>query len=411
MTVQGTCDPRFAEVGEEFERNFAERGEVGGSVCVTVDGETVVDLWGGVADRETGRPWEQDTIGVVWSCTKGITALCAHALASRGELDLDAPVSKYWPEFAARDKADLPVRLLLSHQAGLAALRQPIPEGAYADWEVVVDALAAQEPLWEPGTRHGYHGITFGHLVGEVVRRVTGRTIGTFLRDEIAGPLGADFWIGLPEEHEPRVAPNIAAELPGPGDPIPTMYQVALTDPTSVPAMMLMNFGGLMTTPGAIDTRAAHAAEIPSLNGIGNARSLATIYRAVALGGTVDGVRVVDESHIPVMSLVCSASSVDAVVLVPSRFSLGFMHAVDNRHLPPHDGINGSVLLSPEAFGHAGMGGALGFADPRARLSFGYTMSRQGSGLAINERGQSLVDATYRALDYRQPPSGGLWHR
>src|SRR4051812_47469989 len=273
MAVEGTCEPRFAAVREEFERNFAERGEVGASVCITLDGETVVDLWAGVADPESGRAWQRDTIGVVWSSTKGAAALCAHVLASRGELDLDAGVSSYWPEFAKNGKDGVPVRFLLTHQAGLAALREPIPEGGLCDWDLVVDALAAQEPLWEPGTRHGYHALVFGHLVGEVVRRVSGRSLGTLFRDEIAEPLGLDFWIGLPEAHEARVAPNLSA-TPDPSAPLATFFPVALTEPTSIAAMVLMNSGGFLM-PGAINDRRMHAAEIPAANGITNARGLA----------------------------------------------------------------------------------------------------------------------------------------
>ena len=209
MTAQGMVEPRFAAVQEEFERNFAERGEVGASVCVTVNGETVVDLWGGIADPETQAPWNKDTIVFVWSCTKGATALCAHILAARG-IELDAPVAQYWPEFAKGGKDGVTVRMVLNHQAGLPALREPIPENGLCDWDAVVEALAAMEPLWEPGTRHGYHALVFGHLVGEVLRRVTGDSLGTIFRTEVAEPLGLDFWIGLPEEQEPRVAPSIS---------------------------------------------------------------------------------------------------------------------------------------------------------------------------------------------------------
>ena len=216
MNDAGTCDPRFAAVRDEFERNFAERGEVGASVCVTLDGATVVDLWGGHADPTTGRAWEPDTIGVIWSCTKGATALCAHMLVTRGALDLDAPVASYWPEFAKNGKSAITVRMLLAHQAGLAAFSEPIADNGYRDWDLIVQRLEDQEPLWAPGTRHGYHALTFGHLVGEVVRRADGRSLGTFFRDEVAEPLGVDLWIGLPEAHEARVAPTIPAPFPAP---------------------------------------------------------------------------------------------------------------------------------------------------------------------------------------------------
>ncbi len=404
MEIEGTCRPEFAQVREEFAGNFAERGEVGASVCVTVDGETVVDLWGGVADPTTGRAWTGDTIGHVWSATKGATALCAHILASRGLLDLNAPVAAYWPEFAKNGKDAVLVRHLLNHQAGLPAVREPLPPGAFYDWALMTDALAREEPFWRPGTRNGYHALTFGYLVGEVVRRVSRRSLGTFFRDEVAGPLGLEFWLGLPAEHEHRVAPTIPADPPGPGDAVPSFYVAALTDPASIPALVIANSGGYMLVPGESDSRAAHAAEFGAVGGITNARGLAGMYRPLALGGG----SLVDPDQIAVISAVSSATSVDAVVLVPTRFSLGFVKTADNRHLPPGD--QDSLLMSEEAFGHIGMGGSHGFADPRARMSFGYTMNRQGVGVAINERGQSLIDAVYRALGYRRIRDDGPWH-
>jgi CubicO group peptidase (beta-lactamase class C family) len=404
MSVDGTCEPRYARVREEFERNFVERGEVGASVCVMLDGESVVDLWGGQADPTSGRAWDRDTIGHVWSATKGATALCAHMLASRGRLDLNAPVARYWPEFAKNGKESVLVRHLLNHQVGLPAVRDPLPSGCFYDWSLMVDALAREEPFWRPGTRNGYHALTFGYLVGEVVRRVDGRTLGAFFRDEVAGPLQLDFWLGLPPEHEGRVAPTIPAAPPGPCDPVPSFYVAALTDPTSVQAMVLANTGGYMMLPGESDSRAAHAAEIGAVGGISNARGLAGMYRALALGGSP----LVDPGQLAVMGVVSSATSVDAVLLVPTRFSLGFVKTSDNRYLPVAD--REGVLMSEEAFGHVGMGGSHGFADPRARLSFGYTMSRQGTGLGVNERGQSLIDAVYAAIGYRRVDDGGPWY-
>jgi CubicO group peptidase (beta-lactamase class C family) len=405
MMGAGTCDSRFEAVRTEFERNFAERGEVGASVCVTVDGETVVDLWGGTADPKTGRAWDRDTIGVVWSCTKGATALCAHMLVARGQLDLDAPVASYWPEFAASGKAAITVRMLLTHQAGLAAFTEPIPEHGYCDWNLIVERLAAQAPLWPPGTRHGYHALTFGHLVGEVVRRITGRSLGAFFRDEVARPLGLDLWIGLPEEHEPRVAPTIPAPPPQPGGAIPTFYVAAMTDPASIGGRVLMH-SGLALAPGWIDSRAAHAAELPAFGGVGNARALAGMYRPLALGGAADGVTLVDDATLAAMAAVTAASSVDATLLVPTRWALGFGKSIDNAACRPGD--QDGVILSEDAFGHSGMGGSIGFADPRARLSFGYTMNRQGIGVGLDPRAQSMIDAMYTTLGYRRR-RGGSW--
>jgi CubicO group peptidase (beta-lactamase class C family) len=404
MTIQGTCAPQFAEVRTEFERNFAERGEVGASVHVTLGGEPVVDLWGGVADPATGRLWSEETVVHVWSCTKAATSLTAHVLASRGELDLNAPVTRYWPEYGANGKDATLVRHVLSHQAGLPAVTAPLPAGAFYDWDLMTSTLAAQQPLWEPGTRHGYHGLTFGFLVGEIVRRVTGLTLGRFFEKEVSGPLGLDFWIGLPEDLEPHVAHTIPVDPTQPGVLLPSLYVTALTRPESPPGLMLLNNGGYMA-PGESDSRTAHAAEMGAVGGISNARGLACLYRPLALGGAWDGVRLVEPEQLPQMSNVAVAG-LDAVVGVPTRFALGFQKAIDNAHLPPND--REGLLLPEEAFGHNGMGGSLGFADPEAQVSFGYAMNRQGPGLGVNECGQSLVDAVYRALGYRRT-GGGTW--
>lgn len=398
--IQGTCDPRFETVRQEFERNFSAREEVGASVCVSLEGRMVVDLWGGVADPSDDRPWTEDTVGVVWSCTKGATALCAHILADRGEVDLDAPVAKYWPEFAQNGKDAIPVRMLLNHQAGLAALHEPLPRGAFYDWELMTSLLARETPWWEPGTRNGYHAFTFGWLVGEVVRRVSGRSLGVFFRDEVAGPLGIDFWIGLPEEVEGRVAPIIPAAPPGPGDPVSPFFVTAMTQPDSLPALLIGNTGGYFLEPGECDSRSAHAAEIGAAGGITNARGLAGMYAALAGGGT----RMVSDDQVARMSAVSSATGKDAVLLLPTRFALGYVKSVDNRPVSPDP--NDSILLSAEAFGHTGVGGSIGFADPGPGLAFGYTMNRLGSGVGINARGQALVDAVYRSLGYTSNASG-----
>ncbi|SEG53331.1 CubicO group peptidase, beta-lactamase class C family [Nonomuraea solani] len=396
MTVHGTCDPRFSQVAEEFEANLTLRGEVGASVCVMVGGEVLVDLWGGEA--APGVPWASDTIGHVWSCTKGATALCAHLLAVRGDLDLDAPVIRYWPEYGTRGKGATLVRHLLTHQAGLPTLREPPPPGAFYDWKLMADRLANEEPFWEPGTRHGYHALTFGYLIGEVVRRVSGRSLGTFFREEVAEPLGLEFWMGLPKNQEGRVAPTIPADPP---EEPPAFYVKAFTDPASLPALVLAHEGGYMAL-GESDSRAAHSAEIGAVGAITNARGLAGLYRPLSLGGG----DLVTREHLAYMAVTASAG-IDAVLLAPTRFSLGFMKATDNRHLPPAD--SEGALLSATAFGHAGMGGSVGFCDPAARLAFGYTMNKQGAGLGVNPRGQALVDATYRALGYQQV-YGGMWY-
>lgn len=406
--IAGFCDPRFERVAEEFTRNFQERGEVGASVSVTIEGEPVVDLWGGSAHPETGAPWTKDTLSIIWSATKGATALCAHILASRGLLDLDAPVVQYWPEFGQAGKETIPVKMLLNHQSGVAAVRDPLPPGAFFDWDFMVETLAKQEPFWKPGSMHGYHGLTFGWLVGEVVHRVSGKSLGTFFHEEVAEPLSLDFWIGLPEEHEERVALMIPAPPPGPEGPI-TPFYAAMVDPTALQTLLMFNTAGYMV-PGpdgvfGFNLRAAHAAEIGAAGGISNARGLAGMYAPLANGGSLKGVNLVSKDSLVRMAAVSSASALDASLLAPTRFSLGYAKSIDNRREPSCT-ENDSVIYSEEAFGHPGFGGTLGFADPVARMSFGYTMNRMGEGLGLNARGQSLVDAVYLSLGYTSNASG-----
>ncbi len=397
MPIEGSCLPRFALVREVFERNFAERGEVGASVCVYHDGEPVVDLWGGLSNRTTRAPWERDTIGLVWSGTKGAVAFAANILVARGVIDLDAPVASYWPKFAANGKDVIPVRWLLDHQAGLPVIRAPMTPGTLYDWEAVTRVLADESPFWTPGTRQGYHANTFGHLVGEVIRRVTGSDVGTFFRDEIAGPLGLDFHLGLPESEEPRVAPTIRPDALRPGETPWRFLEAVNREPDSIQGLTVRNTGRV---PSDHDSRQAHAALLPSQGGITNARGLAAMYAPLSL----DGRGLLPARHIQRLMRTSSASACDASLLVGMRFSLGFMQSADNRRGPA--GATDSLILSPTAFGHAGMGGSLGFADPAHRLSFGYTMNKQGRGVLLNERGQALVDAVYQALGCTDDESG-----
>lgn len=398
MSVHGTTDGRFAEVRDEFERNFAERGEVGASVAVIYEGEPVVDLWGGIKDVEAGTPWDEDTMVVVQSATKGVTSLAAHILISRGQLVLDEPVSSYWPEYSA-GKENVPVRWLLSHLDGTPVLRAPQEEGVLLRWDEFVEQLAAEKPFWDPGTRHAYHGHSFGYLVGELVRRITGKSIGTFIREEIAEPLDADFWVGLPEEHEHRVAPSIDADPKDPNAPLPLVYQ-AMADPTSIQSLMMGNSGGYL---GAVNSREAHAAELPSVGGITNGRGLARIYAPLSTGGRHAGVNLVSPADIARMTMP-QAAGTDAMLFVQIAYTLGFWKSMDNRkhRVTSTD----SMVLSPEAFGHPGLGGRIGFADPAGRFSFGFANNKMGDKVTVDERAQSLIDAVYRALGYTGGETG-----
>jgi CubicO group peptidase (beta-lactamase class C family) len=387
MQVSGVVDPHFKPVRAAFAENFASRGELGAAVTVIVEGRTVVDLWGGVADRITGQPWTSATLAMIFSCTKAATALCAHMLVARGRLDLDAPVAAYWPEFAAADKARMPVRMVLNHQAGLPAIDQVLPAEALFDWPRMTAALAAQAPHWVPGSAHGYHAMTFGWLVGEVVRRVSGQSVGAFFREHVAGPLGLDFWIGLPAAFESRVATVRMAPL----QTKPTPLLLAMRDRGSIISKAFLNPPGLMT-PGRIHSRAVYAAELPAANGIATARGLAGMYASLACGGRWKGVEVVDTDCLRAMSTLESEGP-DRILLLPTRFSSGFMKTIDHR---PGD----SVIMGPnrEAFGHAGAGGSIGMADPVARVAIGYVMNQLGAGVFLNPRGQALIDAVYESL-------------
>lgn len=389
LAIHGTCDPAFQEVRDEFERNFTERGDVGASVCVIVNGETVVDLWGGLADPETGKPWERDTLVSLMSVTKGATALSAHMLHDRGLLDFDAPVTEYWPEFGKHGKDGITVRMLLNHQAGLPAIRKPVPEGKFFDWEWVIAALEDERLFWEPGTSAGYHALTFGFLVGELIRRVSGKSLGTFVRDEIAGPLSLDFWIGLPDSEHHRVSPLIL-DLDNP------MLQLleADPDPESPFRLAFVNNGGILM-PGGIDSPEAYRAELGSAGGLATARAVAGLYAPLAIGGSIDGLRLVEPETLDLVGRAGSALMVDATVKIPlGRYALGFDKDVSDIGLPE------------SAFGHVGWGGANGFADPSCGLAFGYTMNHMNT----TERWESLARAAYRAIGYREGKHG-IWVR
>jgi CubicO group peptidase (beta-lactamase class C family) len=446
--VRGDCDDRFAPVREAFARNFAERDELGAAVCVIVDGEPVVDLWGGIADPATGRPWERDTTNVIMSCSKGVTATCVHMLADRGELDLDRPIAHYWPEFAAHGKAQIPVQLALSHQSGVAHVKPIVPPGGLADLDLMTRLTADTPPYWEPGTRIGYHGLSIGWIEGELIRRVTGMTPGAFLRKEVCEPLGGlDVWIGLPAEHEARVAQTVMFDLaaeagmsprlwdalthPGtrahaairgllsigflrprmadaavrrserrsPGSGLPVAFVRSLLDPRSATFAFLTNMGDYVER---VNTREMHAGEIPAAGAVATARGLAGVYAPLSLGGEHRGVRLVREAAIDGMRLPRAVTAMDAVIGDPTAFTLGYSKSW------PSTRPGSGVILGEDAFGTPGLGGQIGFADPSYRLAFAYVMNRHGAGTGLNERGQSLVDAVYECLG--SPGRGpGCW--
>jgi len=380
QAVHGRCEPPFEGVRSALGEILASGTEVGAALAVCVDKQPVVDLWGGHADAARTRPWTRDTIVNLFSVGKAITAICAHRLVEAGLLDLDAPVARYWPEFAQAGKDHLLVRHLLTHQAGLPAIAQPLPPGAWAEWDAMTAALAAQAPWWEPGRGHGYHVNTQGFLIGEVVRRVAGQSIGTYLRESLAGPAGIDFHIGLGPEHDRRCA-DFLPPPPPPPSPAPEelsglalMRLNAYRNPANVSGM------------GIVNTRAWRAAEVPSTNGHGNARAVARLYSALAGDGSLDGVHVLAPETVA-RAITEQVNGPDIVLERPTRYGLGFQLTMPERRIGPNR----------RAFGHFGAGGSLGFADPDARVAIGYAMNQGRLGWQ-HKHVRHLIDLVYAAL-------------
>jgi CubicO group peptidase (beta-lactamase class C family) len=391
VEVEGTVEPGFERVRDAFAANFAEHGEVGAGYSLYVEGTKVVDIWGGVASQKTGAPYTSDSLQLVFSTTKGATAACANLLAERGELDIDAPVAQYWPEFAQAGKADIPVRWLLSHKAGLPTVDATLTLDEVFAWEPVIHALEVQAPYWEPGTAHGYHALTYGYLVGEVVRRISGKSLGTFWHDEFAVPLDLEFWIGLPPEQEPRVAPLVDAGTGDGGEGGEGSF-AELLGPDSILARALSLNGAFGNVGGSFNSPALHAAEIPAANGITNARSLARFYAAL-VGGVDDGP---DEPLLTREQIdaarTCQTDGPDQVlsfpgIELPTTIGLGFW---TSSVFAPYGGAH--------AFGHSGAGGSVGFADPEAGLAGGYVMNRMMQGIAGDPRSRGLIQASYEAV-------------
>jgi CubicO group peptidase (beta-lactamase class C family) len=376
--VAGFTHDKFRPVRLAFEENLASGADVGASFCATLEGETVVDLWGGFADADKRRPWRKDTIVNVYSTTKTMTALCALILADLGELDFDAPVARYWPEFAANGKGAVKVSHLMAHTSGLSGWKEPVSNEDLYDWQKVTSLLADQAPFWSPGTASGYHAITQGFLIGEVVRRITGRSLGTFFRQEVAEPLGADFHIGLPAWEDWRVADLIAP----PPLSAPTDQSAAWGTPTELQINLATNPGVHVHLHGG---RAWRGAEIPAAGGTGNARSVAEIHVILANGGVAQGRRFLSEAGCR-KALELQTMGDDLILGVPARFGLGF--ALAGGLLP---------VPSPNTLYWGGYGGSLAIIDLDACTSAAYVMNRL-AGPMWDARAMGLMTAMWKAL-------------
>jgi CubicO group peptidase (beta-lactamase class C family) len=381
VPLNGLCEERFAGVLEAFQENYRKEDEVGSAVCVVQDGRTVVDLWGGWKDASRRDPWQHDTIVCMMSVGKGITGLTFSLLLDRGLVSIDAPVARYWPEFAAAGKDTLPVRYILDHRAGLPILTDPLWPGAIYDPEAICRALAAQAPLWEPGTVAAYHIHNQGFLLGEIIRRVTGKTVGRLLREELAGPLGADYMIGgLSSRDEARCAqvqPNMEARL----------FAAREAEAENLRGKVFVQ-NPPEPWPTTLNSHAWRVHEIASGNGHGNARGVARMYGAFARGGELDGIRLVSPATVELIRT--EQHNITEVM----------------QERPYHQGLG--VLLNtpaavymgpnPRAFGHHGIGGSLGFGDPENRIGFSYAVNRMHAVGTNGPRAARLIDALYQAL-------------
>lgn len=383
--VTGYCDPAFRFVREAFAENFETRDEIGACCTILVDNHKVVDLWGGHKDSAKTQLWQENTISLVFSCSKAATALCAQILIDRNQLDLDAPVTQYWPEFGAHGKQDVTVRMMLAHQSAVPALRDPVKPGGLYDFDYMVKRLAAEKPFWIPGTDNGYHMISFGWTVGELIRRVSQQSLGTFFKNNIAIPLELDFHIGLPESEFARACTMIPFNLDQTASENAFLTKV-FTDPTSIQHLAMMNTGQYY-----FDHPDAWRAEIGGGGGLSNARSLARMFASLLGKNTSLSPARIEDMRQPV-----AQTKQDLTLLIPTRFGQGFMLRMDNRQTHPLDGY--SLIIGEQAFGHVGMGGSVGFADPQTQMAFGYSMNKMGNSILLNQRGQSLIDAAYESL-------------
>jgi CubicO group peptidase (beta-lactamase class C family) len=382
VEVKGTVQPGFERVADAFAANFADHGEVGAACAVYSEGEPVVDIWGGMADVADARPWAEDTIVIAFSCTKGATAVCANKLIEEGRLDPDAPIAEYWPEFAANGKAHITVRWGLSHQAGLAEVEGDLTLDDIVAWDPVVAAIAAQRPGWEPGTAHGYHTRSYGWINGELIRRITGMSVGQYFAREIARPLGLEFYIGVPESLDARVATLYPALHDAETQ---ALIDAVMSDQSSFMGRVMSGPSGLFGYNNMWNTRQMRAAEMPSSNGHGDARSLARMYAACM--SDVGGVRLLsDETVQRATEMQCEGP--DCVIGQPLSIGLGFMLAST---------FPGPV--GPRSFGHSGAGGSVAFADPDRGLTFAYVMNQMKLSMThLDPRPEALVTATYESM-------------
>jgi CubicO group peptidase (beta-lactamase class C family) len=374
--LTGSCDARFEAVRDALQQNIDSGEEIGASLLLDLDGEIAIDLWGGFRDEARTVPWTDDTITNVWSTTKTVTSLAALMLVERGQLDVDAPVARYWPEFAAAGKQDVLVRHLMSHTSGVSGLDQPASVDDLYDWDKSTSRFAAQAPWWAPGTASGYHALNFGHLIGEVVRRISGKPLKQFVAEEIAGPLGADFQIGAAESDWARIA-DVTPPPPLPFD----LEALGMDSP------VVKTLTGPLVDASYANTPQWRRADIGAANGHGNARSVARILSVISRGGEVDGVRLLSPETIDIIFRE-QASGIDLVLGVPLRFGIGY-------GLPQLDTL--PYIPDRKICYWGGWGGSVIVMDLDRKMTISYMMNKMGPGIIGSDRAEQYVRAIYAA--------------
>ena len=381
------CHEDFSEVKRIFNNNFDKYKEIGSSLCVIVDGEIVVDIWAGHKNKDRTKDWSEDTLSVAFSSTKAALALCAHILIERGELNLKERVTKYWPEYGKNGKEETTIEMILNHSAGLPALRTKVKKDGFLDWDYMVKLIENEKPFWKPGKETGYHMMTTGWLIGEVIRRVTGKSLGEFFNNELREPYGLNYWIGLPEAENERVA-EIVPFVPSSNDKPSDFATAFRNNSKSMQRLSLTNTGYY-----DYNAKETYRAELGAIGGIADARSLAKLLTPLAQNNG----KLLSKNTIKKLSKSNIKTPVDNMLLFPTNFSNGFMLNMDNR--ANFKGEGGSFIIGPNAFGHVGYGGSSAtFVDPNSKISFGYLTNKLGGEYLINNRAQSLINSTYKCL-------------
>ena len=387
VQISGYCHEDFQEVAEIFAQNFDKYNEIGSSLCVVVDGETAVDIWGGYTNEQRTDEWNNETLSVAFSSTKAALALCAHILIEREELKTEDKVVKYWPEYGKKGKVETTVGMILNHTAGLPAFATTVEQGGFFDWEYMIGLLENEEPFWIPGEKTGYHMMTTGWLIGELIKRVTGKSLGEFFNDEVSKPYNLEYWIGLPDSEVGRVA-KVTPFKSSPSDKPSEFAEAFRSKPNSMQRLSLTNTGGY-----DFNSADTYKAEIGGVGGITNARSLAGMLTSLAQNDE----KLLSKKTVKRLSQSYSVPGKDSMLMLPTRFSEGLMIHMDNRD--NFDGEGGSFIIGPNAFGHVGFGGSSAtFADPDYKMSFGYMVNKLGGEYLISERCQNLINASYTSL-------------